>query len=203
MLSIETDRSVSQLFLDWLLWLSERLERGTITLSPEDCYKHFEYFARETLQRKSEPVHSYIYDILKYETNSLDVARWDTAGDYLCLDVKNIENYKPVKNGKIIIDAFEYDLPLIIADLKNGKMIDSYPLQQTTLVFKYENKQLCVMEINDFGRDFLRLCNGHNTVKEIAERLYSQYASGLSQEEFYASCVEAVQSLAEMKYIAE
>ncbi len=202
LLSKECGKSVSDLFLEWLLWVNEKLQRDEITLTPNDCYLHFSHYAESLLASRGKIRRKYIFDILRYETNSLDVARWDAATDRFKIAGTDLSNFNPVTSKKIIIDEFQFNIPVIIDDLKKDRVKETYPKEPIILVFKHENKQLLVNEINEFGRDLLVLCNGKNTIKDISEKLYEKYASGITREDFFESCVEAVQTLGEMNYLS-
>ena len=202
LLSKECGKSVSDLFLEWLLWVNDKLERDEITLTPSDCYLHFSHYAESLLASLEKVQRKYIHDILRYETNSLDVAQWDTASDKFDLAGADLSNFKPIKSKKIIIDEFQFNIPVIIDDLKKNRVKETYPVEPTTLVFKHENKQLVVNEINEFGKDLLNLSNGRNTLKNISEKLYEKYGSGMTRKDFFESCLEAVQTLGVMNYLS-
>ena len=53
-----------------------------------------------------------------------------------------------------------------------------------------------VREINEFGFDFLRLCDGQSTLEEIADQLYPKYGANKDREQFAVICAEAAGTLA-------
>ncbi len=201
LLSLECEKSVSDLFLEWLLWVNDRLERNEITLTPQDCYLHFESYARSLLEQKGKVKRKYVFDLLRYETNCLEVAKWDVSGKEFKPPRGNLSDTRPVKSSQILVEEFSFNIPLIIEDMKKDRVKESYPEEVTILVFKHENKQLVVNEINNFGRDMLELCNGRNSLKHISDSLYPRYGSGMSREDFFESCIEALEMLGEMKYL--
>ncbi len=202
LLSIECGKPVSDLFLEWLLWVNEKLDRNEITLTPRDCYLHFSEYASTTLAKKGDIRRKYIYDILKYETNSLYVARWDITDDEFHMPDEDLENFKPMRNDRIVIDTFDFNIPRIIEDLKKNRPEEQYPEEHTILAFKHENKQLVVNEINQFGKDLLELCDGKTTLKQISDKLYETYGSETDKHNFFQSCIDAIKVLGEMNYLS-
>jgi len=55
-----------------------------------------------------------------------------------------------------------------------------------------------VTEINDFGSDFLNLCDGKRTLPAISDTLYPRCESGMSPGSFFESCLKAAQVLGRM-----
>jgi hypothetical protein len=76
--------------------------------------------------------------------------------------------------------------------------MNDYPPRETILVFRHEGEQLEVTEINDFGSDFLNLCDGKKTLPAISDTLYSRCESGMSPGSFFESCLKAAQVLGRM-----
>ena len=58
-------------------------------------------------------------------------------------------------------------------------------------------------EINDFGRDFLGLCDGAATVEEIAGRLFRRYGTNMEYSDFVGNCREALVGLWEKNLLRE
>lgn len=201
LLGMECGKPVSDLFLEWLLWVNDRLEREEITLTPHDCYIHFESYAELLLDRKPKVKREYIHDVIKYETDSLHVARWDVSDETFALPEGNLKGFRPRKSKRIIVDGFRFNIPVIIEDMKKNRVKDTYPEEPVVLVFKYENKQLVVNEINDFGYTMLSLCDGKNSLEDISRKLFEKYGSEANREDFFESCVEAMKMLGEMKYL--
>ena len=86
-------------------------------------------------------------------------------------------------------------MPRIIADLKAGRFREHYPEKETFLVFIQRGNQLDVSEINDFGENFLSLCDGQTPLKEICRQLHGPYGADMDFEKFYGLCLEAMQEL--------
>ena len=80
---------------------------------------------------------------------------------------------------------------MIILDLKAGRFKETYPQQKTLLLFRQEKDILNVSEINSFSKDFLELCDGKLTLKDISRDLFSRYGREMKPGDFLDSCVEA------------
>jgi hypothetical protein len=117
------------------------------------------------------------------------------------MDLSRIREFKPIKSEKIIIEKFDFDLPGVILDLKSGEFKESYPDQETLLVFTQDDDLLDVSEINAFAKDFLILCDGEKTVQGISQELYKQYGQGTKPEDFLDGCMKAVHVLGKKRFI--
>jgi len=95
----------------------------------------------------------------------------------------------------VLVRAFAFDLPAIIEDLKAGRLLAVYGEAPTWLVFRQEGGELEVTAVNQFGSDFLALCNGSAKLNDIADRLYPQYGQAMEKEAFLVACREAAESL--------
>jgi len=198
LLSLECRESVSDLFMNWLHWLKRRLKRKELTLSPRDCYLHFKTFVSYMLERKKEITRRHLKDILKYENTALEVGKFSTERSIFHIDMDKIKGFRPVKSEKIIIEKFDFDISGVILDLKGGNLNETYPAQETLLVFKQEADLLDVSEINPFTKDFLELCDGRKTLDDISGDLYQRYGGDMKPGDFFDSCVEAVEVLGKM-----
>ena len=72
-----------------------------------------------------------------------------------------------LKDEKIIVEKFDFDLSSVILDLKRGDYKEAYPVQKTLLVFRQDDDQLDVSEINTFAVDFMDCCDGRATLQTI------------------------------------
>jgi len=74
----------------------------------------------------------------------------------------------PFLKENTVVAAVTKNLPVIVADLKAGVFRERYADAPGWLVFHQEKNELSVMEINDFGKDFLALCDGSHSMEKIA-----------------------------------
>jgi radical SAM superfamily enzyme YgiQ (UPF0313 family) len=205
LLSKELGRSVSELFLDWVHWLCKRLERTEPVFSPQECYTHFEAFTLEKLRNAGELARLHLPEILTYETLALDAGKFDVNANHTSfhIDMNRMADLKPSRSEKILLWQFTFNIPDIILDLRAGIDKETYPAQDTFLAFRHESNTLDVRELNDFGRDFLELCDGKRTLRDIARHLYDRYGreAAIGPAEFFNNCVEAVGLLEQMKLL--
>lgn len=201
LLGLETGSSISDLFMKWLVWLRQRLTREVLTLSPQDCYLHFGEYVSHALDGKEKALRPHLKDVLKYETVALEVGKRDTGRTAFHMDLNRTEDLRPTRNEQIIIAEFDFDLPVIIMDLKAGDFRGDYPRQGTLLAFQQTDSLLNVSEINPFTMDFINLCDGKTTLQAISRELYSRYGSDENPEDFLEMCVEALQILGEKGFV--
>jgi len=206
LLSMELGESVSGLFWAWVEWICRRLDRTEPIFSPQECYKHFESFACERLQNAGELVRLHLPEVLRYETLTLEAGKFDVSDGLptnFHIDMNRMEDFKPSRSEKIVLGQFTFNLPDIILDLKAGIYKETYPQKDTFLVFRHESNTLDVRELNDFGRDFLQLCDGNRTLQDIGRELYGRYGTeaDIAPAKFFDFCVEAVQLLGQMKLL--
>jgi hypothetical protein len=177
------------------------LGRKEFTLSPQDCYLHFGEFVSETLTKVGKRARKHFPDVLKYENTALEVGKFGPEKSVFHIDLSRIREFMPIKNEKIIIEKFDFDLPSVILDLKSGIFKETYPDRETLLAFTQDDDLLEVSEINPFARDFLALCDGKRTVQGISQELHEQYGQDVKPDKFFDGCVEAVQVLGKKRYI--
>ncbi len=196
-LSVEFNSSISDFFIQWLHWLKGRLKKEELTLSPQECYLHFREFVKEVTVEKGHICRKHFYDILKYENLALQVGTFTGEKSLFSIDMNQIMEFRPAKSKRIIIEEFDFDIPVIIFDLMGGDFRESYPPQKKVLVFKHFGDILEVSEINLFTRDLLELCSGKERLVTISKELQNRYGRDMGREEFFNSCIEAVQVLGE------
>lgn len=202
LLAMDLRKSVSVLCLEWLHWLQHHTGRPVPQMLPQDCRNHFAEFALEKLQESTSHAFVHLPDVLRYE--GLCIEAGGAAGECdtdFHIDFSAMRESKPLRNEKVILGEFPFNIPDIILDLKAGVFRDSYPKQETFLVFRQERERLHVTEINDFGRDFLNLCDGRKNLEAISRELYPHYGAGMAPSDFYSSCVEAAEVLGQMKLL--
>ncbi len=198
LLTIGRRKSTSALFFEWLYWLTARLKRDQPTLCPQDCYRHFTTFVHKVLQNKKKGYLKHLPDILKYETLGLEAGKSSVPATGFHIDLNKIQGFTPRKSEGIVIGEFDFEIPLLIRDFKAGIFMKDYQPRETILVFRHEGEQLEVTEINDFGSDFLNLCDGRRTLPAISDALYPCCESGMSPGSFFESCLKAAQVLGRM-----
>ena len=203
LLALTLNCSVSDLFLRWLEWVRVKKGQEETSLTPPDCYRYFPGFAEQILEGGQIEGYSHLGEVVQYETASLDAGkccRDERTGN---VDLYQLREWKPLRKSNVVVRGFERNLPLIIEDMKRGVFEKDYPLSRTWLVFHQEGDQLEVTEINDFGKDFLNLCNGSATVEEIAGALFGQYGKDMDNPAFVEACREALMGLSEMNLLRE
>ncbi len=201
LLGLECNESISDLFIHWLHWLKGHLKRKELTLSPQDCYLHFRDFVSQVLIKDKKRTRQHFSDVLKYETLTLEVGKLTSDKSIFQIDLNQVKKFKPVKSKRMIVEVFDFNLPLIILDLKAGQFEKEYPLQKTLLVFRQEDGLLDVSEINAFARDFLDLCDGETSLQAISQELYHRYGQDLKPGNFFDACVEAIQVLGKKRFL--
>ncbi len=195
LLGLEPGLSVREIFLSFLKWAAK--ETGECRLSPHICFEHFEEFANDLLSRRSSLVREHMPELIKYESCLIRAGRYEAATTSpFHIDLDRMTDFKPRMNKKIILERFTFNIPDIIFDAKFGRYRESYPQNPTNLIFSRLGASLDVKQINDFGADFLRLCDGQRGLETIAEQLFPIYGSGTGRAEFEHICAEAACALA-------
>ncbi len=197
LLSIECSEPVSDLFLRWLGWLKVRLFKAAPGMSARECYVHFTDFVQERLEKNKYAIRPHLKDLLAYETRAIETAEKATPKTPFCLEPNALSTMRPRKNQNFLMKAFDFNIPMIILDLKAGIFDKVYPSQKTLLIFRQEDSTLEVSEINRFTKDFLEECTGKKTLDEICEDLYALHGREMEENEFFKGCAEALKVLGE------
>ncbi len=171
------------------------------TFQPRTCLAHFGDFAAESLAGLDFLVRDYIPEVVKYETCLLRAGEACSAPSSFHIDSSRVRGLKPLRNEKILVEQFTFDIPSLILDFKCGHFPDSCARKAVFLAFSRAPGGTEVREVNEFGFDFLRLCDGQRTLKEIANRLYPKYGANKEREEFAIKCAEAAGTLADLELI--
>lgn len=203
LLSLEGNESISDLFVQWMNWLHQKMFRTEMSLSSRECYLHFPKFVQTRLNRMNKIERLHTPDILKYETKSLEAAKFTSLKSPFQIDLQNLKDFIPAKSQNILIEEFDFHIPMIIIDLKNGEFSKKYPSRKTQLVFKQDQNTLEVVEINGFTRDFLFACNGEKTLEGISEVLFERHGKQMNRNEFLDACVNAVKVLGKGGFLAK
>ena len=198
LLGIELQDSISGLFFRWLNWIRSLLKKRHFILTPQDFYRHFTGFVNKCFKNKDEIDFKHLNDVLKFETLGLEAGKFDIAPTEFHIDLNQVLLFKPQKSREIVMGRFDFDLPKIKDDLKNGIFIKNYQYSETFLVFKQEEKELEVIQINDFGNELLNLCDGKKNLQYISKLLYHRFGSDLNPDDFFEVCLEATNTLGEI-----
>jgi hypothetical protein len=214
LLSLELNRPILDLFFGFL----DRVAEDTTTrrqdpspptgklaqrwLTPQACLTHFSDFASESLARHDILVREYIPEVVKYETCLLDAGQAGPPPSPFHIDPSRIGGLKPLRNAKTLIERFTFDIPNLILEFKCGHFPANCPRKAVFLAFTHAPGGTQVRQINEFGFDFLRLCDGQSTLEQIADQLYPKYGANKEREEFAAMCAEAAGTLADLEVLA-
>ncbi len=193
--------SVSDYFLNFLLWLKEEKKYDDFILPAPDCYTQFPKYAQNTVSKLKGKKWGHIKDIIEYEKAAILAGKYKDIYKTGNIDLCTLEKHPPVCGENIIIRKFKYDLSLIIDDLKKGIIKQEYSRSENFFVFLCRGSELEVTQINDFGKDFLQLSNGFLTVNEIALKLFPQYGEDSDFDKFLSSCQDTIYQLAEQDFI--
>lgn len=200
LLSIELKMPILDLFFCFLKRISKMAPvHGHLT--PQACLAYFSDFAEESLARHSDLVREYIPEVVKYETFLLRAGETGAPPSSFHIDSSWTQELKPQCNEKILIEQFTFDIPGLILQLKCGHFPDKCRPRAVFLAFNQAEGGTEVREINEFGFDFLRLCDGKWTLEDIAKQLYSKYGADKERDEFAIICAEAAGTLANLKLL--
>jgi radical SAM superfamily enzyme YgiQ (UPF0313 family) len=203
LLGLALKRSVSDLFFEWLAWANEKESRSESLLTPADCYSHFNGFALHAIEAGRITGWDHLPQVVHYETRAIEVAKHPQVPATATADICGVRGMVPIVKKNNLVAAFTKSMPAIVADLKAGIFSERYPDAPGWLVFHQEKNELNVMEINDFGKDFLDLCDGESSLERIAETLYPRYAAELSTEAFFEACRQTAEELSEFKLLGK
>jgi len=192
--------SPSALFRDFAAALLETA--GEVSLEASRCFRFFAQFATTRLQAlPAAGDWAHLVDVLAYEMRTLDVAQFAKRKKTGNIDLQHLDKWHPQRPANVRIAEFRFDLPAIVADLKAGIVRERYPEQASCLVFRQQGSELQVSTVNAFGSEFLALCDGKNSLTEIAARLQPDHGAGQRSEAFFAVCCEAAQQLADLELL--
>jgi len=146
---------------------------------------------------------SHLHDVLAYENVSVEAARLAGAERTAILEKNGTLSFLPRRRAGVVVADFAFPLPVIVEDLREGRIEKVYPAERCHLLFRHDDGMLEVLETNPFGGDFVRLCDGDRSVEEIAALLAPRFADGMTQNEFIASCRDATEELIKLKCLHE
>ncbi|MFW5836602.1 MAG: PqqD family protein, partial [Desulfovibrionaceae bacterium] len=107
----------------------------------------------------------------------------------------------PWRPAGVVAREFAVDMERVVADLRSGLVRESYPEAACSLVFLCDHRGLGVSSLNPFGRDALALCDGENSVRDIAKTLFERYGGSMSPEAFEAECRKALDQMAGLGFV--
>ncbi len=193
--------SPSELFIDFFRFVQQRRKYAGMQLSARDCYEQFPEYAHGRYALAGTDDWTHLPDVLDYETAAIEVAEFSTGNTVGTIDLCRLQDCRPVCRKNVRIKSFKNNLPEIVSDMRQGRYIEQYDPLRTQLVFRQDDRELEVTEINDFGRDFLQLSNGSLTLDEIARRLYERYGQNGDSSDFFEDCREAAVALYDLQLL--
>jgi len=201
LLSLALDRSAVELFFIFLNRLKEIKKEESLALSAADCYKYFTIFAQRLINESCISEWRHLPGVVKYETASLEAGKFAQKNNLCNIDIFSLDELVPDRKKNVIISEFDHNLPEIIEDMKAGIFKKNYPDEHVWIVFFHENKELEVTQINDFGKDFIRMCDGIAKIEDIAYKLHPIYGKDMGAEAFLKECKTAFVALADMRLL--
>lgn len=200
LLALEFEIGVFELFFRFLDYLNERTGKRCIT--PKDCLDHFEDFAATLTRDGKSLVHGYLPELVKYETCLVNAGNCESPVSAFQIDLNHTTDLLLPTHTNFIIEQFTFNIPVIILEAKLGRFARFCPRERVNLIFRQLQGKADVMEINDFGVDFLKLSNGERTIDSIAETLCPKYGEGMNGPDFARSCADAARQLADLQLLA-
>jgi len=195
LLCAETAGSESKLFFRWL----SHLENEGVPIGRPCLVEHypirFPDFASRIMENSHSSSRPYLFEVVRYETRCLEAGSQSGFGTSFDIDLLGSAAFCPKRSPSCIVDEFAYPLPDIVAEFKIGRIPQDISERKTILVFKQDGYRLEVMEVNEFGKDLLKLCNGSARLEELAAALYLRYGSGLQWDQFTQHCKDALSLL--------
>lgn len=200
LLCLGSGASPSRLFSQWLAWLGSDKGGASLSASPQAYYRYFGAFCRGLRPSLPEEAVPHLEEILRYETLAIAVAEERPGmppGDRDPLPCSK----GPAKAPHVLVSDFVYDIPAILADLKEGIFDGSYPTFPVTLLLCHSEGRLQVEAINAFGRDLIGLCDGSRPVEAVVAALREAYQGEMSEGDFFDACRDAMAALRDLGYL--
>ena len=201
LLSLELNRPILDLFFGFLDWVAQN-GKGSHRLTAHACLEHFSDFAARCLAAHNDPVRDYVPEVVRYETCLLRAGEAGSPPSAFDIDLSGVRDLKPMRQEKILIEQFTFDVPSLILEMKCGRFPEKCQRRAVFLTFAQASGGTQVREINEFGFDFLRLCDGQLSLEEIVNTLYPKYGASKNREEFATICAEAAGTLSELELLA-
>ncbi len=201
LLIIALKESASDLFIKFFNWMGSNYLQGRPHLTHGDCFRNFSEFADQTFKGSGIKKWSHFQEMVKYETVSLKAGKFSHTKQPCYTDLPSSKETMPMLRENVIISDFEHNIREIIEDLNMGIFNNQYDAESVSLIFRFEDNELEVTEINDFGKDFLGLCDGSARLKEIVSTLYPVYGSDMERNVFVKECEEAMTGLSDLRLL--
>jgi hypothetical protein len=201
LLSLEYRYSVSSLFLEWVGHVREATKREDPALTPQDFYLHFSGFVESFRNRETVLRLDHLSNVLKYEQCCLKSARHKATITKRHTSEDDILDVRPLLSRGIIIERFDFDLPVIILDLKTGRFLEQYSAEPSNILFRHVDDQLETAQIDDDTKDFLTLCDGIKTIGDIVLVLMKRQGARTNNREMENICIEAFRELHNEGYL--
>ncbi len=198
LLGSELGMPVIDLFFNFLNRVLEKEKE----ISAKACLTHFEEFVHLWLTGRETITADFLPELIRYET-CLFQSGGSGSDSTFAIDSAGVDSLRPRRNRKVALERFTYDIPSLILPFKSGQIPDTCAKRPVFLTFTRAPGGTKVREINEFGVDFLELCDGKNTLGDITDRLYLKYGVDKERGEFAASCAEAAGILAGMELLAQ
>ncbi|MFP4316495.1 MAG: B12-binding domain-containing radical SAM protein [Desulfovibrionales bacterium] len=197
LLSLATDQSPSRLFFDLLERIHEAGETSEEPFSTPLCARFFPGFAERKLGVLPKGEWAHLLDIVRYESAGLEAGYAPCPPRTGNIDLTGFGG-TVVRAPGARVHEFAFDLPAIVEDLRAEIYRPRYPEQPSCLVFLHDGEELEITEINEFGKELMKLCNGRRGMSEIARLLYERYGENTAFESFAGGCRDAVETMSAM-----
>ena len=194
--------SVSSLFCSFAGQVAATEDKEPDRLSPDDCRNHLPSFAEQALANARVSGWGHIPQVCSYEKISCELSGGRLREATATARINSGDRWTPQQSGRAQVEAFRFNIPAIIDDVKREVFLRNYEHEPVQLVFISKDTGLEVVETNEFGRDLLASCNGSASVDVIAAGLYSRYGTGMGTDAFRDECRDALTALQEMDIVS-
>ncbi len=203
LLALELKLPLHDLFFSFLARAAHGQTATSLRLTPLSCIKSFEDFIARRLAGRPAIERPFIPELARYETCLLRTVENSQSTSPFRIDSSGMDSLKPLRNRKLLLERFTYDIPSLILEFKYGHFPQTCPQRPVSLAFTPGPGGTKVREINEFGVDFLGLCDGEKSLNDIADQLYPKYGADKKRGEFAAECAEAAATLTGLELLAQ
>ncbi len=193
--------SVSILFRKFAGHVAAAERKDAFGLSPGDCLQHLPSFVGKSLENAQLNGWDHVPHVCSYEKLAAEMTGGQLCRAAATAVISPMDEWTPQRSGQAAVKEFPFNIPAIIADLKEGIFLRRYEREPVILVFVSRRSGLEVVEMNEFGRDLLACCNGSANLDGIAAGLYNRYGSGMDTEGFREECRDALEALESMEIV--
>lgn len=198
LLSLALEESVSVLFKRFLQYVQSAEAYEAATLSIMDCRSHLADFCEGLLVDRKKSSWEHLVDIIRYENMAVELGGLPPHTTPATADVSTCHHRLPQRADAVFVAEFNWNIPDIVDHMKSGVFQSVYPMETTIIAAVMKDGGVEYSEINDFGRDMLKICDGSTPVEAVAADLYRLYGEGMNERDFLAECREAMVQLQEM-----